>query len=38
MAIVDGVTVALPLIDALRQGLIDVPVIFATMRDVRVRG
>jgi hypothetical protein len=35
LAVVDGVTVAMPLIQALSQGLIDVPIILATMRDVR---
>lgn len=33
LAVVDGVTVAMPLIQALSQGLIDVPIILATMRD-----
>lgn len=35
LAIVDGVTVTMPLLDALSVGLIDVPLILTTMRDVR---
>jgi hypothetical protein len=38
VVIVDGVTVAMPLLDALSVGLVDVPLILTTMRDVRVWG
>ena len=35
LVIIDGVTLTLPLFDALHTGLVDVPLILTTMRDVR---
>ena len=36
LVVIDGITLTLPLPDALARGLVDVPLIMTTMRDVRI--